>query len=162
MEQKVRSAEDLKIVGIINPPEGNNKALALISGINFPYELVEKCIDYAGASQIVQDQLAKPDTDVLTGKTFAEQKKNLSFDTSAFMPAIKVDTSKFTDIDVVSIIKEAMTSDAITQIMMQATFLDLTDDKVRGKVIEAVGAFVDPSQTQSVDVYFSLEGEGYH
>lgn len=137
MEQKVRAAQDLKIVGIINPPEGSNRALSLIAGINFPYELVEDCIAYAGTSQIVKDQLSKPEVDVLTGKTFAEQKKNLSFDTSAFMPAIKFDVSSFTDIDVVSIIKEAMSEETITNILKQATILDLKDDNIRKLVIAA-------------------------
>ena len=137
MEQKVKAAQDLKIVGIINPPEGNNKALALTSGINFQYELVEQCINYAAQSQIVKDQLAKPETDVLTGKTFAEQKKNMSFDSSAFMPAIKFDTSDFTNIDVVSIIKESMSTDAFAKIIEQSTILNLKDDTVRKLVIGA-------------------------
>ena len=167
MQQKVRAAQDLKIVGIINPPEGNNKALALIAGINYPYQLVEECINYAWTSQIVADQLAKPDTDVLTGKTFAEQKKNLSFDTSAFMPSINFDVSNFTDIDVVSIIGQAITSQSIQQIIEQSTILDLKDDKVRSLVIAATDSYVEwaakAKSSATPEKYFKApDGEGYH
>lgn len=98
MQNVVNNSEDLTIVGIINPPEGSNTALALTAGINFTYALSEKSIDKASQSQIVKDQIAKPDVDVLTNKTFAEEKSGNSFDPSIASKLVEINPDAFKDV----------------------------------------------------------------
>ena len=157
----VAKGKDLKIVGIVNPPEGTNVALSLKPGINFSYDLNEECIKAAEQSQIVKDQMSKPDVDILTNKTFAEEKKDLGLNMEDFMPAISFDASSMEDIDIIGIIKDAMSSEAIGAIIEKCTFLDLTDDNVRQLVIEATEKYVE-SGIHTPDEYFeSEEGYGY-
>ena len=65
------NGEELKIVGIVQPAEDGN-AMMLSAGIGYPASLTQHVVEKAAESQIVQDQLADPGTDVFTGKPFGE------------------------------------------------------------------------------------------
>ena len=134
--------KDLKIVGIVNPPEGTNVALSLSPGINFSYDLNEESIKAAEQSQIVKDQMSKPDVDVLTNKTFAEEKNDLGLNMEDFMPAVKFDSSSMGDIDIIGIIKDAMSSEAIAKIIENCTILDVKNPDVKNAVIETINDYV--------------------
>ena len=71
MASKVDSGIDLRIVGVVKPNETANSS-ALSPGIAYTHALTLQLMDRAANSQIVQEQLAHPDTDVFTGKTFDE------------------------------------------------------------------------------------------
>lgn len=71
MAAKVADGIDVHIVGVVRPNETAN-ASALSLGIAYTHALTRQLMERAADSQIVQEQLAHPETDVFTGKTFDE------------------------------------------------------------------------------------------
>lgn len=71
MAAKVADGIDVRIVGVVRPNETAN-ASALSPGIAYTHALTRQLMERAADSKIVQEQLAHPETDVFTGKTFDE------------------------------------------------------------------------------------------
>ena len=71
MTAKVADGIDVRIVGVVRPNETAN-ASALTPGIAYTHALTRQLMERAADSQIVQEQLARPETDVFTGKSFDE------------------------------------------------------------------------------------------
>lgn len=71
MAAKVADGIDVHIVGVVRPNETAN-ASALSPGIAYTHALTRQLMEHAADSQIVQEQLAHPETDVFTGKSFDE------------------------------------------------------------------------------------------
>lgn len=71
MAAKVADGIDVHIVGVVRPNETAN-ASALSPGIAYTHALTRQLMERAADSQIVQEQLARPETDVFTGKSFDE------------------------------------------------------------------------------------------
>ena len=71
MAAKVADGIDVRIVGVVRPNETAN-ASALSPGIAYTHALTCQLMERAADSQIVQEQLAHPETDVFTGKSFDE------------------------------------------------------------------------------------------
>lgn len=71
MAAKVADGIDVRIVGVVRPNETAN-ASALSPGIAYTHALTRQLMERAAVSQIVQEQLAHPETDVFTGKSFDE------------------------------------------------------------------------------------------
>lgn len=102
MAAKVADGIDVHIVGVVRPNETAN-ASALTPGIAYTHALTRQLMERAADSQIVQEQLAHPETDVFTGKTFdelqgeAKQGMDLgsmfSVDEAALKSAFSFDTS---------------------------------------------------------------------
>ena len=72
MASAVASGLDLKIVGVVRPTGDGSSAL--MQGVAYTHALTEELMDQAANSEIVKQQLANPDVDVFTGKTFDELK----------------------------------------------------------------------------------------
>ncbi len=72
MTNLVNKGETIKVAGVVQLKDGA-KISSLQTGIYYPDSLVSHLIDQAGESQIVQDQRARPATNVITGKSFAEE-----------------------------------------------------------------------------------------
>ena len=102
MAAKVADGIDVHIVGVVRPNETAN-ASALSPGIAYTHALTRRLMERAADSQIVQEQLAHPETDVFTGKSFdelqgeAKQGVDLgsmfSVDEAALKSAFSFDTS---------------------------------------------------------------------
>lgn len=102
MAAKVADGIDVRIVGVVRPNEAAN-ASALSPGIAYTHALTRQLMQRAADSQIVQEQLTHPETDVFTGKTFdelqgeAKQGVDLgsmfSVDEAALKSAFSFDTS---------------------------------------------------------------------
>lgn len=102
MAAKVADGIDVHIVGVVRPNETAN-ASALSPGIAYTHALTRQLMERAADSQIVQEQLAHPETDVFTGKSFdelqgeAKQGVDLgsmfSVDEAALKSAFSFDTS---------------------------------------------------------------------
>ena len=102
MTAKVADGIDVRIVGVVRPNETAN-ASALTPGIAYTHALTRQLMERAANSQIVQEQLAHPEMDVFTGKTFdelqgeAKQGVDLSsmfsVDEAALKSAFSFDTS---------------------------------------------------------------------
>lgn len=85
MKGVVDNGTDLKIAGIVQP-KPDATATALSPGIYYTSSLTDQLIDHAADTQIVKDQLADPETNVFSGKTFSEEEdeqENGSFDMSS-------------------------------------------------------------------------------
>ena len=101
MKNIVANGEDLKIVGIVQPKEGATSTM-LSTGICYPASLTNHVMENATNSKIVQDQLANPEINVITGKRFDDTGDENAFDmnslievdTNAIQSAFKIDQSK--------------------------------------------------------------------
>ena len=100
--QAVEGGLDLHVVGVVRPNESSD-AKALSAGIAYTPALTEELMARAADSAIVQQQLANPEVDVFTGKSFdtlqeeARQGVDLgslfSVDEDALRSAFSFDTS---------------------------------------------------------------------
>ena len=104
MKTLVEAGLELKIVGVVQA-DPDATATSLSSGINYTPELIEYLMAEAAKKQIVQDQLDNPAVNVLTGKTFAEEKEEnaesdfefadlITIDEAAIEKAFQIDSSK--------------------------------------------------------------------
>ena len=102
MAAKVADGIDVRIVGVVQPNETAN-ASALSPGIAYTHALTRQLMERAADSKIVQEQLAHPETDVFTGKSFDELQSEakqgvdlssmFSVDEAALKSAFSFDTS---------------------------------------------------------------------
>ncbi|WP_034450015.1 ABC transporter ATP-binding protein/permease [Butyrivibrio sp. AE2032] len=97
----LNKAQDLKIVGIVQPKKGEDIWM-LDSGIYYGKDLVEELRESAEKSDIVKAQLADREVNVLTGVRFDEEESDFdmgnlfSIDENAIQDAFKFDESKLT------------------------------------------------------------------
>ena len=102
MASKVKDGLDLRIVGVVKP-NGTGNSTALSPGVAYTHGLTSELMARAADSQIVQQQLADPGTDVFTGKSFDELQEDakkgfdlqsmFSVDEDAMRSAFHFDTS---------------------------------------------------------------------
>lgn len=104
MRKLVENGEDIRVVGVVQPRD-DASATMLSSGINYPASLTNHVIEQAANSQIVKDQLAHPNTNVFTGKSFDEEEADeggfgmeslFTIDGDAIQAAFTVDESALT------------------------------------------------------------------
>ena len=104
MADAAESGLDLKIVGVVRP--NSDSSSSLTQGVAYTHALTEELMAEAANSEIVQQQLANPDVDVFTGKTFEELKDEnssgvdlssmFSVDEAALQRAFSFDSSSLT------------------------------------------------------------------
>lgn len=96
MSGLINNGVDLRIVGIVkSKPDVTVTTLGM--GINYTPELVKYLMEEAANRKVVQDQLEKPNINVLTGNTFSQevdQAKNRRFQ---FTDLIKIDENAMAD-----------------------------------------------------------------
>ncbi len=104
MRDLVKSGEDVHVVGVVQPRD-DATATMLKSGLNYPSSLTTHVMDQAAASAIVKDQIAHPDTNVFTGKSFDDEEADedgfdmnslFTIDGDAIQAAFKFDESALT------------------------------------------------------------------
>jgi len=83
LEQKLADAMELKVVGIVRP-RPDAVATSITGTIGYTKELTEYIIEETAKQQIILDQKADPDMDVLTGKPFAGSEKAEDAQQNAF------------------------------------------------------------------------------
>ena len=103
MAGKLENGIKLKVVGVIKP-NGKTRSNALQPGVGYLPSLTSQIIDRMKDADIVKQQLADPDVDVFTGKTFEALKeengasldmsKLFSINQSMLASAFKFDASK--------------------------------------------------------------------
>ena len=104
MESLIQDSLRLRIVGIVQPdPDSNVNALP--TGVNYTPALISYLMENSANTQIVKDQLARPSTNVITGRTFADEQENpdsvfdfsrlISIDEDALRDAFGFDSSSF-------------------------------------------------------------------
>ncbi len=128
-----RDGRDLKIVGVVIPADGSKASAVLNSGIYYMPSLNTETMARAAASDIVKQQLADPDTDVLSGKTFAWLKE-------AAKVTERVDFSNLVNFDAdalagcVTVHPEALGLDEKVEEVQEE--VQLTDEQVEQMVAE--------------------------
>lgn len=104
MRELVENGEDIEVVGVVQPRD-DATATMLSSGINYPATLTDYVIEEAADSAIVKDQIAHPDTNVFTGKSFDDEGDDenafsmeslFTIDGDAIQAAFKFDESALT------------------------------------------------------------------
>ena len=104
LRQVVDGGTTLRIVGIVQPEPGLS-VTSLSSGINYTPALVQFLMEGAADMEIVQDQLSRPEVNVLTGKTFLEENAQaedtlfrfsdlISIDEAALWDAVTIDSAR--------------------------------------------------------------------
>ena len=101
VEQLVESSPDLTIVGVVQPRADASSTILPI-GVAYTHALTNYAIDHAAESEVVKQQLADPEVNVLTGERFdADQRKTdldisslFSVDTDMLKDAFQFDASK--------------------------------------------------------------------
>lgn len=71
----VEEGETLSVVGVVEPAKGASAA-ALQPGIYYTPMLTNHLIEAAAETKIVESQLARPNTNVFSGRTFADEEEN--------------------------------------------------------------------------------------
>lgn len=93
MKEVVANGMDLKIVGIVRA-DPDATATTLSSGINYTPELIDRLMKEAADTQIVKEQLKNPEMNILSGKTFAQEKEEDSQGGLNFADLVTVDEEK--------------------------------------------------------------------
>ena len=101
VEQLVENSPDLTIVGVVQPRADASSTILPI-GVAYPHALTYYAIDHAAESEVVKQQLADPEVNVLTGERFdADQREPdldisslFSVDTDMLKDAFQFDASK--------------------------------------------------------------------
>jgi putative ABC transport system permease protein len=98
MREVLASAPDIKVVGVIRPSADSNAA-AVSGAIGYTSALTEYIIEEVNAAVIVKEQLADTETDVFTGKPFADPDDNAAgeIDISSLSDEIKAYLSTLTE-----------------------------------------------------------------
>ena len=85
LKQVLKDAEEIKVVGVLRPAE--NAVVDTARGqIGYLPELMLHLLQQVEDSAIVRQQKADPDTDVFTGKPFADGDTQPAFDSSTLTP----------------------------------------------------------------------------
>ena len=99
MQQVVADSEELTVVGVVQPKADATSAI-LHTGLDYLHTLTHHVMDQAADSAIVRQQLADPDTNVLTGEPFGAAGGTVldiaslfSVDTDALKDAFQFDAS---------------------------------------------------------------------
>ena len=92
MNDLIKNSEKLTITGIVCPKDKSG-ANAMNEGIGYLPSLTQHMFDYAKESDIVKIQLANPNTDVFSGKSF-EDIRNNSDQGLGFEDMISIDENK--------------------------------------------------------------------
>lgn len=86
MRKCLEDAVEIKVVGILRPSE-DSAANAISEGVGYTSALTEYLIQAVNDSEIVKEQKANPETDVLTGRPFGESSQtDEPFDMSTLSP----------------------------------------------------------------------------
>ncbi len=80
MKDKIKKAEEIKVVGIIRQNE-QSVAMGMTGGIGYTKELKEYVINKSNKTEIVKEQKKDKDTNIFSGLKFpTEEEKNKTFD----------------------------------------------------------------------------------
>ena len=76
MKDKIASAEEIKVVGIIKQNEQSVASTSVTSGIGYTKDLKEHVIKKSNEAEIVKEQKEKPEINVFSGLEFPKEEKD--------------------------------------------------------------------------------------
>ncbi len=183
MRQLIRDGEDITIVGVVRPLEDATAAI-LSDGINYPASLIEHVAEVASESEVVKDQLAHPDVNVLTGEEFGEDfafdlmemlgldtdTLNGMFDMGAIMDQVdfsdldldldSLDFSEMLDLDGMTVDLSGLEMDLDMDMSSLDMDLDMDMSNVDLEVGDLSGDFSQMFANMDMSGLFSIDSEG--
>ena len=184
MASVLEAADTVRVVGLVRPDPDANASM-LTTGVYYLPSLTEHVIELAAASEIVQQQLANPDIDVITGKPFDEVNNPeedaldlsqiFSVDQDAFSSAFSINTGainlNFSSLaNVISvgsltrILQENLSEDALAELAASVADDRAKLDEVANIFQDAMTAYLEASaadDTLTPAAFFGEGGEGY-
>ena len=148
MRTLVDNAEPLTIVGVVQPKE-DASATVLSMGIGYPDALIGHLMDLAADSRIVQSQLADPQTDVFTARSFGDEADGDQIDMNALFSVDEEAIENAFTMD-----EDALDFSGMDFSGMDLSSLDLTDLADPGSL---AGAMPSLSQQDVADLLGSLK-----
>ena len=91
MEDKIKKAEEIKVVGIVKPSEEWSGATSTIGGILYLDDLEKYVINKINNSDIVREQKENPNVNIITGLEFSNEEfkvENLSFEQKMYLQSL--------------------------------------------------------------------------
>lgn len=139
MKGLVSQGDVLKVSGIVQAKDSTS---SLEPGIYYSSALTKDVMDHAAASDIVKAQIAAPDTDVFTGKAFAEEAAGtseedvdlsglFSVDADALKAAFTFDTSKL-DLDLDSLDLSSLSVPSVDASALDLSGIDFSSVDLSG------------------------------
>lgn len=145
MKSLVDNGETLKVCGVVKPKEGQ-KITSLSTGLYYSNDLINHLIDEAGDKQIVKDQQANPTTNVITGKSFAEEedeaKDGNGFDMSSLFTIDGEKLQSAFTFDESALAAGLSNADPSSSMDLSGASIDLSNMPV----FDASGIQIDPSK----------------
>lgn len=121
MRKLVKNGEDITVVGVVQPSE-DASAFMLSSGIAYPASLTEHVIKQAVNSPIVKEQRKNKEINVLTGKSFGEDKSKSQFNMESLFTINKDALQEVFQFD-----QNALNIDMSDYFSMDSSSFDLSD-----------------------------------
>jgi putative ABC transport system permease protein len=139
MKSLVSSGKDIHVVGIVQATDSSS---SLDPGIYYTSALTKDVMAHAADADIVKQQLADPQTDVFTGKTFAEEAAGtagedidlsslFNVDTDALKASFSFDTSKL-DLDLSDLDMSSMRTPTIDVPALDLSSVDMSSLDLSG------------------------------
>lgn len=159
MRRLVDAGDTMRIVGVAKAKDDDD-APALTSGIYYSPELTEYLIKQSEKSPVVKDQLARPDINVVTGKSFDEEGKEdplkgfdmsklLSIDESkiqeAFGGGADALASKFSGLDMSGLDLSGINLDNMDLSGLDLSAVDMSNIDLSEMDLSGISAAIDPA-----------------
>lgn len=153
MKTQIAEGLDLKVVGIIKP-SATASSTSMDEGIGYRHDLVLHLIDQAATSPVVEAQMAEPDVDIFTGKTFESLKDDAesSFDMGSLFSIDQNMMARAFNVDnaaIESAMASAMSGAAasLDTSSMKDSLADLEPFKLEPEDIDLSKLVVEPGET---------------
>lgn len=148
MRKLTKKGIELKIAGIIRV-KNDNVSIPTIPAVAYTKALTDYVADYTAKSKIVREQLKNPETDVLTGKSFALEQDNFITKMMGAMASFMPQKSYQGNLDKLGVVdKDSPNSIAI--------YADNFDDKE--KLIECINKYNESVKESEKIVYTDYVG----
>ena len=145
MKSLVDNGETLKVCGVVKPKE-SEKIASLSTGLYYSNDLINHLIDEASDKQIVKDQMKSPSTNVITGKSFAEEedeaKDGNGFDMSSLFTIDGEKLQSAFTFDESALAAGLSSADLSSSMDLSGADIDLSNMPA----FDASGIQIDPSQ----------------
>ena len=152
MQARVEQGISLRIVGIVRPVP-NATAVPLGIGINYTPELITHLMEMASQAPIVLRQLAYPEINVLTGRTFAEEEEE-SGDRFDFSRILSVDEEMVREAFIVDVeaTEVEFAGDNLPEIELPEVDLDEPDITLDGIEVDEITIDLDEMDLPDFDL----------
>ena len=169
MEALIEQSMDLRIVGVVmaNP---DASVTSLSPGVNYTPELITYLMDEAAEREIVQEQIAHPLMNVITGATFADEREGnagtdfdfanlISVDEESIRNAFIFDTSKI-NLDMSGLGNLSINMNGLNGIAMPAFDLNELTRRLAGQINVSPSALTGILQNVIADFLDELAAAG--